>query len=639
MTDTTYVDFQAPAVNATWLNDVNNVIYRGIANGGAVPVTPAAVRTSLDLVSATTLATTAGASKVGYTEGDTGSLSQTLQAKARQVVALADFTGADPTGGTASDAALASALATGKAIDLGGPENNWLFNATTSYTGKVTIQGRGATVTTNQLFLQVTNGTGSKLSGFKVLPATIPYTLLRVPGTWTATVGQVVQSLNGYMPGAQDTDIWAGLSGAIQNQGNTIHPAIYFTVNSAAGASDLEITGISGSCLAIIVEGYSDARIHDNNFSGNNYTYGAILLLNAVPVNYKSVALGFTLPRGVGNKVYNNQIRYGTLCGIVYFGQDKLLVDGNETLFSGETGIKSYQYDGAAGPSATTACISTNCRVTNNHSYGNYYDGIDLQVFYGVSYSYYYCGTVVEGNISEQNRMTGFTSNGASMVFGTNHANANGTHGISVVGSNNTVVGNHARNNCQTGTTIVAQPFDIVIQGDDCVGAWNNISNASAPATYNYLHSGLSGANPTSSHEGRGLRQLLRPGLQVASPSHRRSPAASRVCKACPLCRPAATCKPRPSSPTSPRRTPSSATDSAISFFTSATCTVTLPSAATYSRPGSEAAQHRRLRHQFRIGQRQPAHWRRAFDGHPGGDTGQVVRAAKRRLQLDHHEL
>jgi hypothetical protein len=502
MTDTTYVDFQAPAVNATWLNDVNNVIYRGIANGGAVPVTPAAVRTSLDLVSATTLATTAGASKVGYTEGDTGSLSQTLQAKARQVVALADFTGADPTGGTASDAALASALATGKAIDLGGPENNWLFNATTSYTGKVTIQGRGATVTTNQLFLQVTNGTGSKLSGFKVLPATIPYTLLRVPGTWTATVGQVVQSLNGYMPGAQDTDIWAGLSGAIQNQGNTIHPAIYFTVNSAAGASDLEITGISGSCLAIIVEGYSDARIHDNNFSGNNYTYGAILLLNAVPVNYKSVALGFTLPRGVGNKVYNNQIRYGTLCGIVYFGQDKLLVDGNETLFSGETGIKSYQYDGAAGPSATTACISTNCRVTNNHSYGNYYDGIDLQVFYGVSYSYYYCGTVVEGNISEQNRMTGFTSNGASMVFGANHANANGTHGISVVGSNNTVVGNHARNNCQTGTTIVAQPFDIVIQGDDCVGAWNNISNASAPATYNYLHSGLSGANPTSSHEG-----------------------------------------------------------------------------------------------------------------------------------------
>lgn len=522
-----------------------------------------------------------GAALMGWIQSGAGTIMRTVQDVLRQTVNLADFAGADPSGATPSDAALASALATGKAIDLGGPENTWLFNATTSYTGRVMLGGRGANVVTNQLFLQITNGTGSRIFGFKVAPATVPYTLKRVPGTWTATVGNVVQSTDGYMPGAQDTDIWSGLSGAIQTQGNTIHPALYMTVNSAAGASDVEIYGISGACFAIIVEGYSNVRIHDNNFSGNNYTYGSVVLLNGVPVNYKSTALGFTLPRGVGNKVYDNSLKYGTLCSIVWFGQDKYLIDGNETFFNGETGIKSYQYDAAAGPSATTGCYSTNGRVTNNHSYGNYYDGIDLQVLYGVAFTYVYSGTQVTGNVSEQNRMTGFTSNGASMTYTGNHANANGTHGISVIGSNNVVSANNARNNCQTGTAIVAQPFDIFIQGDDCTSTFNNVSNASAPATYNYLHSGLNGNPPTSSHEGVDFGNYCDQGVGriTVSPT---IPTSKQGIQGVPYLQTAGYLQ------TSGVATVTAATytvlptDSALSFFTSATCTVTLPSPATF---------------------------------------------------------
>jgi hypothetical protein len=55
MADTTFSDFST-VILASWLQDVNNLVYRGIANGGAVPVTPAQVLTALGLNSGGTTA-------------------------------------------------------------------------------------------------------------------------------------------------------------------------------------------------------------------------------------------------------------------------------------------------------------------------------------------------------------------------------------------------------------------------------------------------------------------------------------------------------------------------------------------------------------------------------------------------------
>lgn len=408
-----------------------------------------------------------------------------------------DF-GADPTGVSDSSSAIQAALNTGRVVDLGDSNNTYLVTSPITYTGQITLKGSGATIKTNIQWLKVIDGNDSLLDGFNVEPATIPYTVLRDPSDWSL-VPTVTQTLAGYIPSGLDTDIWP-INAAYQAVNNTIKPSIYFTVSSSAGGSNVEVSNIGGNQLCLIMEGYTNINIHDNYFNAGQTTYAGILIFNGVPVAYNSAPLGFTLPRGKNNSVINNTIKYATLNGICWFGNDEYECSGNETSFNGESGIKTYQYDGVAGPSATIACVNTTGRIIGNKVSDNFYDGIDAQVQYGIAFTYIFAGTVLQGNVMERNRRTGSNSNGASMVYTGNFANFNGSDGIRVLGSGNTVVGNHARQNCQYPDG--AQVFDIIIQGDDAIGFGNNIFNPTAPSTYNYLHSGLLGVDPTSGREG-----------------------------------------------------------------------------------------------------------------------------------------
>jgi hypothetical protein len=56
------------------------------------------------------LAASSGAALVGFLQSGTGTVARTLQSKERDAVSLYDFAGADPTGGTDSYAAFASAI-------------------------------------------------------------------------------------------------------------------------------------------------------------------------------------------------------------------------------------------------------------------------------------------------------------------------------------------------------------------------------------------------------------------------------------------------------------------------------------------------------------------------------------------------
>lgn len=445
-----------------------------------------------------------GSGLVGYSASGVGAAAATIQVILRgQSVLLIGFTGADPTGATDSSAALANALASGKAVDLGGPENTWLFTVPVTRTGRVTLYGSGAKVKTNIVFLTVTDGSGSRVFGFDIYPATTPYTLKRNSATWVNVVGDVVQSLEGYIPSPLDTDLWAAIPAAYKTANAAIQTGMRFCVSSAAGGTDVEIHSIGGRQVSIVVEGYSFSSVHHCQCGAGQLTYGGIVFVNGVNRAYNSATLPYTLPRGVGNSAHSNNIRYATICGIVWFGNDGYSMHGNHASYCGESGLKLYQYDGAAGLSETVACVSTNGKIYGNTASDNYYDGIDAQALYGsVPFVYTYSGTIITGNTALRNRFTGITGNGASITATGNHANNNGCQGITMIGWAHTVVGNHARNNSLQGTALVPFTFDIVVQGDDCVSYGNNVWNTSAPSTFNYLHTGLVGADPTSGHEG-----------------------------------------------------------------------------------------------------------------------------------------
>ena len=55
MADTTYVDGQQPLIYAAWLNDINNVAYRVLGSGGAVPTTVAQLLANLGLTGTITV--------------------------------------------------------------------------------------------------------------------------------------------------------------------------------------------------------------------------------------------------------------------------------------------------------------------------------------------------------------------------------------------------------------------------------------------------------------------------------------------------------------------------------------------------------------------------------------------------------
>jgi hypothetical protein len=522
-----------------------------------------------------------------WTQNGTGAITRTTSDKLHDLsVDLSDFVGADPTGSTPSDLALQAALNTGKTVNLGPFGNVWRFNALSTRTGKTVVFGQGARVNTDVMFLKVIDGSGSRIFGFSIYPVTTPWTIKRNTTTWVNVSGDVVQSLEGYIPSVQDADIYPGMSTAQKNLNAGINPAMYFTASSAAGVTDVEINGIHGRQITIIMEGCVYSTVRNCDFGAGQLSYGGIVWVNGVNRRYNSSIPGFAFPRGVGNSADNNKIKYATLCAIVWFGNDNFSMCNNTSAFNGESGYKLYGYDGVAGPSETSACISTGGLIDGNRASDNYFDGFDLQVTYPpIPPTYVYSGTVVSGNTSMRNRHTGSITNASNMVYVGNHFNSNGTHGLSVVGTANTVIANHARSNCTTGTTLVPQVFDIILEGDDCVGAFNNISNASAPSTYNYFHTGALGAAPTSSHEGLDFGNYCDGGLSRLAVSAS-IPSTKMGITGVPFVQTTGYLQTGKASSLPSNTYTLVDTDVALNCFPTATATLTLPNPATY--PGRD---------------------------------------------------
>lgn len=455
---------------------------------------------------------------------------------------------ADNTGATDASAAVLSALQTGRPIVLRG---TYKLTNKISYTGKVDILGEGCTINSDVTCFEITNGDGSRIRDLKLMPITTPYTLLRNLTTWVNVAGDVVQSLEGYQPSALDTDIWASLSAGIKNQSanKSINPGIIFKASSSAARLDVQISGITGRAVLIQLEGYSDSVVENCD-------------IGAGPREGINFLNGQTLARGARNRIVNNKVRYASQCGILWWAQDELECYGNDSRLNGESGYKSYQYDGTN----TTDVYSKRCRVFGNHTQDNFYDGFDLQSYYGISDPGIYTGNQCFGNTARNCRHTDFTINGEGDTVSLNYADRSGSHGISIKSKRATVTGNSTKDCCAFPGVHAFQIFDMLIQGDGINSSSNNIANATAAYTYNYLHSGVNGADPTAGDEGFDFGNRCSGGAARLTTSKNiptyliTSVVKSVTANAYTII----------------------GTDSAISFFTSSACTVTLPSPAAY---------------------------------------------------------
>lgn len=109
MSDTTYVDFTTPAVNAVWLNEVNDHVWhdtpvtgtsvhdatviKNTPAGGIISTTVQAALNELDTekIAFTRLADSDGSSLVGFLQAGTGAIARTTQTKLREHVNVKDF--------------------------------------------------------------------------------------------------------------------------------------------------------------------------------------------------------------------------------------------------------------------------------------------------------------------------------------------------------------------------------------------------------------------------------------------------------------------------------------------------------------------------------------------------------------------
>ena len=91
MSDTTYVDYNPPLVNAAWLNDVNNVNYRVLGSAGVVPNTTAQLLSNIGVYSKTDsdASATAIATSVAASTTQSGSVSYAIDTGTASTIVVA----------------------------------------------------------------------------------------------------------------------------------------------------------------------------------------------------------------------------------------------------------------------------------------------------------------------------------------------------------------------------------------------------------------------------------------------------------------------------------------------------------------------------------------------------------------------
>ena len=164
MADTTYMDYVQPAVNAEWLNEINDHVWHDtpvegvtVHSAGVIEVVPSGgissdnVQNALqeldtEKLSLGQLSDSTGSSLVGFKQNDVDAITRTVEHKLQEIVSVKDF-GAVGDGVTDDSAAVKNALtnAAGNAIYFPNGTYNLLTWAAAGETfNNVNIYGKGA---------------------------------------------------------------------------------------------------------------------------------------------------------------------------------------------------------------------------------------------------------------------------------------------------------------------------------------------------------------------------------------------------------------------------------------------------------------------------------------------------------------
>lgn len=429
--------------------------------------------------------------------------------------------GADPTGVADSSSAWQSAITLGRAIIASNCSYKILTGAAT--TGQVTVTGQGKTskLLSDVTVVTVTNGTGSLVDNLWMENITAPWIITRNPANWSASVAASLQQSNtvlGYQPTSNDTDIWSSLTSAQQNQ--NIGPTIQFT----GAATDIEVSRIYGRFIRVTIQDATDSTIHDCTGRGGKGNAAALFFDNATN----------NVQRGSRNRIYDNRILYSSFSGAAMTANDDGEMKNNTNCLNGESGTKTFQAGGIAFVSSvgglTSGTLSsawtggtaanwnigfadgevrTNVSLTNgstaiswtgalaannilnaavwgvagfpssnmdprcgriqiegNHCNDNYYDAMDCGAVYNVTNDSTRSQHQIVGNWGFRNRGAGINLDGQQNTVVGNHLYYNGTFGIWGICSDNNISANTLIDNNQSR---VSSQADIL-----AVGAYAN---------------------------------------------------------------------------------------------------------------------------------------------------------------------
>lgn len=320
--------------------------------------------------------------------------------------------------------------------------------------------------------LAVTNGSYSKIKDIRFVNITAPWIIRRNKLTWALEFGPAQSNEEGYQPTVSDLDIWPTLTPA--QQGQDIGPKLTF----AGNASGIEVSGLTGEFLSILIYDAQYSSVHDCNFRAGKNFAGGIVFWN---INGQI---------GYSNSAVDNVIRYPSFCGVTAARNYDGVMSRNRVDGGGESGIKTYQNE--------TGGVDARCyrmQVQDNNVTFMFYDSLDLASDFPLT------GTkdsrhTVTGNNCFGSRQTGLHIDGLLCMISGNNFRGHFQDGIKAFVNNSMIAGNMVSDNNRRLTA--AGVHHITIEGGGNSISGNRIRTAGAPGApiyaigNNYASSNLS---------------------------------------------------------------------------------------------------------------------------------------------------
>lgn len=374
--------------------------------------------------------------------------------------------------GTDNTAAFHSAYAAARPLSV--PAGSYLIVAGTqaantpiSGTIPLVITGAGQDsklLSDNPIIYITTATSGSSITNLDLEPIT-GFTVVPVTGApphpGTPILVDVFGTGNGIEPPGQNFSpkypaFWSTLSAFQRTE--ILGPTV-----TIQGGDHVNIGNITGNQVTIRLADVTNSTLQNNDFTGgyggnaDESTGGIEGCLGIATITNTGA---FT---DIDDSITGNKVRYCSFSNIFWGNASGLVVSGNISEYSGESGFKNW---------TEPLYPNHNISVANNIAQYSVYDGFDLSGHYLHTATFPTYSTAM-GNLSQNNQNTGFYADGTNWNFTANTASSNGVEGFFLDFSNSTISGNVSLNNNLDSLKSPNEDNQVVIGG--CCPTSNNI--------------------------------------------------------------------------------------------------------------------------------------------------------------------